>query len=196
MTVSWQPGFSKDGSELRMCVCTRVRVCVLHGTRSSYSVTNSLPNERQRIVPSPWISQGLVPALTNRLWWKRCYVPSGDTASLWPSLLLRLCLSFLFLSPSIFPAPSPRLSLPVCFWHSLFLCLFVSLFLSLSLSFPLLGVPALTNLLSQQWGVWDTWRGHCARFSWIYPAPLDTWVSEPSADTECSGDKPCPLSLA
>ena len=49
MTVLWQPGFSKDGSALCMCVCTRVRVCVLHGTCSSYSVTNSLPNERQRI---------------------------------------------------------------------------------------------------------------------------------------------------
>ena len=36
----------------------------------------------------------------------------------------------------------------------------------------------------------------CVRFSWVYQAPLDTWVSEPSADTECSRDKPCPLSLA
>ena len=132
MTVSWQPGFSKDGSELRMCVCTRVRVCVLHGTRSSYSVTNSLPNERQRIVPSPWISQGLVPALTNRLWWKRCYVPSGDTASLWPSLLLRLCLSSFSLLP--FSPLLPLVSL--CLSVSGILSSFVSssLFFSHSLS--------------------------------------------------------------
>lgn len=129
MTVSWQPGFSKDGSALCMCVCTRVRVCVLHGTRSSYSVTNSLPNERQRIVPSPWISQGLVPALTSRLWWKRCYVTSGDTASLWLSVALSLSvfpLSLSFHFPCSFPSS-------LCLSVSGILSSFVSSSLTLSL---------------------------------------------------------------
>ena len=130
MTVLWQPGFSKDGSVLCMCVCTRVRVCVLHGTCSSYSVTNSLPNERQRISYFPLNFSGACSC--------------SDQQTVTETMLCDFCGHSLFVTLSVAPSLSVfPLSLsfhfPRSFPSSLSACLFLafSLPLSLCLSFSL-----------------------------------------------------------
>ena len=124
MTVLWQPGFSKDGSALCMCVCTRVRVCVLHGTCSSYSVTNSLPNERQRISYFPLNFSGACSC--------------SDQQTVTETMLCDFCGHSLFVTLSVAPSLSVfPLSLsfhfPRSFPSSLSACLFLAFSLPLSL---------------------------------------------------------------
>ena len=128
MIILWQPGFPKDGSALCIYVCMHAQVCVFHSTCSSYSITNSLPNDSHSVSSFPVNLSGACSCSdqqtrTETILWHFC----GHS--------LCFCVSIIPLSlPFRIPSPSPRLSLPV----SVVLSPFVSVSLSFSLTFSLL----------------------------------------------------------
>ena len=140
MIILWQPGFSKDGSALCICVCMHVQVCVFHSTCSSYSITNSLPNESHSISSFPLNFSGACSC--------------SDQQTLTETILcdfyghsLCFCVSVYLFSFSPLPRPlSFPSSLSACFCRPLSLCLCLSFFFSHFLPPPLVleGLPSLT----------------------------------------------------